>query len=341
LEERKRGMADKIRIGMIGMGGFMNTHCEALGKIPEAHVVAITDTKPKNRANHKARHTHLADANEYEDYRAMLDKEQLDAVVIATPHTTHFEQIMAALDRGLHVLVEKPMVCQIDQGVEVVRKVRETGLVLTIGYHRHTDGTCRYVRRAIAEGAIGKVQMVTAFQCQEWKKGTAGTWRQTPELSGGGQLNDSGSHLIDVLLWMTGLRPETVSAQIDNCGTPVDINSAISVRFANGPIGTISVIGDAPSWWEDISIVGDKGAFHIRQGSGMTQQLGFRDASMVVDAKALGSASVSLDFIRAAKGEGEPVAPAICGLRVIELTEAAWKSAADGGKPVTVSQAEL
>ena len=334
-------MADKIRVGMIGMGGFMNTHSEALGKIADVTVVAITDPEARNRANHKARHAHLADAAEYDDYQAMLAKEKLDAVVIASPHTVHFEQVMACLDKGLHVLVEKPMVCQVDHGVRVVKKVRKTGLVLTIGYHRHTDGTYRYVRREIAAGRIGKVQALSAFQCQEWKKATAGKWRQVPDLSGGGQLNDSGSHLVDIVLWMTGLQAEVVSAQIDNCGTQVDINSAVSVRFTNGAVGTLTVIGDAPAWWEDISIVGDEGAFHIRQGEGITQQVGFRDAQMAVKADRLGSESVSFDFIRAVKGEGEPVAPAECGLRVIELTEAAWKSAAAGGKPVAVPKSKL
>lgn len=334
-------MAGEIRIGMIGMGGFMNVHSEALGKIPEVKVVAVCDPESANRAAHKQRHAHLAAAAEYDDYKAMLRSEKLDAVVIASPHTVHFEQIMASLDKGLHVLVEKPMVCRIDHGVKVVKKVRQTGLVLTIGYHRHTAGMYRYVRREIAAGRIGKIEAVMCFQGQEWKRATAGKWRQVPALSGGGQLNDSGSHLVDVILWMTGLQAEVVSAQIDNCGTPVDINSAVSIRFTSGAVGTITVVGDAPSWWEDISIIGERGAFHIRQGQGLTQQLGYRDAQMTVNADALGSASVALDFIRAVKGEGEPVAPAECGLRVIELTEAAWKSAAQGGKPVRVPKTRI
>jgi len=334
-------MADEIRVGMIGMGGFMNRHSEDLGKVPAARVVAVCDPEAENRAAHKRRHAHLAGAAEYDDYRAMLKAERLDAVVIASPHTVHYEQIMASLNRGLHVLVEKPLVCRTDHGVKVVRKVRQTGLVLTIGYHRHTDGTYRYVRREIAAGRIGKVQAVMCFQAQEWKRATAGQWRQVPELSGGGQLNDSGSHLVDIMLWMTGLEAQAVSAQMDRCGTPVDINSALSVRFTNGAVGTVAVIGDAPSWWEDISILGDAGAFHIRQGAGMTQQLGYREAQMTVDASRLGGGMVSLDFIRAIQGKQEPVAPAECGLRVIELTEAAWKSAARGGKPVAVRRAKL
>ena len=334
-------MAEKIRIGLIGMGGMMHGHVEVLGKYPEVEIVAIVDPAPSNLANHKRAHANLAKATEYSDYRPMLEKEKLTGVVIASPHTAHYEQIMAALDRGLHVCIEKPMCCRIDHAAEVVRKVRQTGKVLTIAYQRHMNGTYRYIRREIAAGKIGKVQAIQCFQTQEWKKLVVGTWRQVPELSGGGQLNDSGSHLVDIVLWMTGLEAETVSAQIDNCGTPVDINSAISVRFTNGAVGTVTVIGDAPSWWEDISIVGDSGAFHIREGAGLTQLLGFRDARLAVKADSLGGKAVMDNFIRAIQGEEPPAAPAECGLRVVELTEAAWKSAAEGGKPVAVPRTKL
>ena len=336
-------MADKIRIGLIGMGGIMHGHVRDLEKIPGVWMAAMADPDAKHRSAYKERYPDLREVPEYDDYRAMFEKEQLTGVVIASPHTVHFEQIMAALDLGIHVLVEKPMACRIDHAHQIAKKVRESGLTLVIGYQRHYGGAYRYIRRAIADGQIGKVQIVTAFQCQAWKKGTAGSWRQVPELSGGGQLNDSGSHLVDVLLWMTGLRAETVSAQIDNCGTPVDINSALSTRFTNGAVGTLTVIGDYPGteFWEDISIIGDAGGFHVRYGQPTVQLLGQNDARLTVDAERLGGGSIAQNFIRCIQGEEEPAAPAECGLRVIELTEAAWKSAADGGKPVTVSQTEL
>jgi predicted dehydrogenase len=323
------------------MGGMMHAHVGAMANYPEVEIVAMMDPVAANMANHKRRHANMARATEYADYKAMLAREKLTGVVIASPHTLHYEQVMACLDRGIHVLCEKPMVCRIDHAAKVVRQVKKTGLVFSLAYQRHTSGVYRYVRREIAAGKIGKVQAILCFQTQEWKKAVAGTWRQVPELSGGGQLNDSGSHLVDILLWMTGLQAKTVSAQIDNCGTPVDINSALSVRFTNGAVGTLTVIGDAPCWWEDISIIGDSGAFHIRNEGGLTQLLGYRDASMKVNADNLGGGSPADNFIRAIQGKEKPAAPAECGLRVIELTEAAWKSGAQGGKPITVPVTKL
>lgn len=336
-------MADEVRIGLIGCGGIMRRHVEDLRDLPEVRIAALADTDPERIAAYKREWPDLGEAAEYDDYMKLLEKGDVTGVVIATPHTMHYDQITAALDRGIHVLTEKPLVCRIDHAAELVRKVRESGLVLVIGYQRHYGGAFRYMRRAIAEGKIGRVQAVLAFQCQGWKVSTAGKWRQVPELSGGGQLNDSGSHLVDVLLWVTGLQAETVSAQIDPCGTPVDINSALSVRFTNGAVGTLTVVGDYPArgMWEDISILGGKGGFHLRQGGALTQILGRDDATLEVDPGRLSGGSISKNFIRSIQGQEEPAASVECGLRVIELTEAAWKSAEQGGAPVTVPRTDL
>jgi len=336
-------MAEEIRIGLVGMGGIMGRHVKDLADVPEANVVALVDPVPANRTRYKAGHAGLADAAEYDDYQAMLDAEDLSGVVIASPHTVHYEQNMAALERGIHVLCEKPMVCRIDHAIDIVRKVRETGLVLGLAYQRHYGGEYRYVRQAIADGRIGKLQTVQCFQCQGWKEGTKGSWRQDPALSGGGQLNDSGSHLVDIMLWMTGLAAETVSAQIDHCGTPVDINSALSIRFTSGAVGTLTVVGDypGPGMYEDISIMGTEGGFHIRQGQLMIQLTGRKGPVLTVDTSRLGGGSMSRNFIRAIQRAEKPAAPAECGLRVIELTEAAWKSAKQNGAPVTVPRTDL
>ncbi len=117
----------------------------------------------------------------------------------------------------------------------------------------------------IQSGQIGKLTFVAALQGQEWLRGTKGTWRQKPELSGGGQLNDSGSHLVDIILWVSDLQPATVFAQIDNRGSKVDILSSLTVQFKDGAIGTISIVGDAPGWWEEITFYGEKGAVYVRR----------------------------------------------------------------------------
>jgi predicted dehydrogenase len=237
-----------VRIGMIGCGGHARWHISNLCKVADARVAALADPNPAQIQRTQAMFPALAKVPAFSDFHAMLAQAELDAVVICTPHTQHVDQVIDAFGRGLHVLVEKPMVTSVEDAHRVLDAHRKApGKVGAIGYQRHTQPEFIRLRQEIASGKWGAVTYLAALQCQEWKRLTKGTWRQDPQLSGGGQLNDSGSHLIDILLWVTGLRPASVSAVIDNLGTPVDINSSLSIRFAGGAMASVAIVGDAPS----------------------------------------------------------------------------------------------
>ncbi len=254
---------------------------------------------------------------------------------IASPHTLHFPQIMDSLDAGLHVLTEKPMVCSVAHARQVIAKAEEAGKILCISYQRHFQGAFRYMREAFQKGDIGELVFMSALQGQRWLQGTAGTWRQDPALSGGGQLNDSGSHLLDIILWVAGQGVSEVFAFVDNRGAAVDINSAISVRFVNGAQGTFSVVGDSRcSWWEDITFWAQDATFFYRNGR-LYEQLG--DQAPVEVTKLPDYSDPDRNFIYGILGKEPIQVPATCGLRVIELTEAAWRSA-ECGAPVKVER---
>ncbi|MBV9848378.1 MAG: Gfo/Idh/MocA family oxidoreductase [Armatimonadetes bacterium] len=324
---------EKIRVGMIGVGGIAQGHVQRLLTLPEVEIVALADASEQSLERTRGRHGEgVAQAQTFADYREMLEKARPDAVVICTPHTQHFQQAADSLDAGAHVLIEKPMVNRVTDAHALLKKIDETKKVVGLAYQRHTDGRFRYIREKIASGEFGPVQFINALQQQGWAKGTKGSWRQDPALSGGGQINDSGSHLLDIILWTTGLAPEKVAAFMDNRGTPVDINSAISVKFTNGAQGTISVVGDAAGWYEDITIWCDRGSFYVRNSSAF--QVQGTDGKMFTPETADMPASTDVDtnFIHAIEGTEEVAAPPTCGLRTIELTEAAWESAGKGGQ---------
>ncbi|MDR3708003.1 MAG: Gfo/Idh/MocA family oxidoreductase [Capsulimonadaceae bacterium] len=327
-----------ITVGMIGVGGIAQGHVERLSAIAGVRIVGLADPSEANIENTVQKHAGLGAVKKYADYEVLLKELRPDAVVICTPHTQHFEQAVNALDAGAHVLLEKPMVCQVDHAQKLLAKIEASGKVFGLAYQRHTDPQFRYIRERIASGEVGAVKFFTALQQQDWKRHTKGKWRQDPALSGGGQLNDSGSHLLDVVLWTTGLAPEAVAAFIDNRGTLVDIDSAVTVRFVGGAVGTLNVHGDAPGWWEDITIWCERGAFYVRQGHPLKIQK--EDGSFEIpDASVLPPATnVNANFIHAIQGKEPIAAPAICGLRTIELTEAAWESGAAGGQLTMVKR---
>ena len=328
-------MAKKFRIGFIAAGGISVGHWHRLQETKKAEIVALNDPNPESL---KRFYKHCPGSEKlptYSDYRDMLKNEQLDAVLVMSPHYVHFEQSMTALKQGLHVLSEKPMVCTIKHAKTLMETAAKAKRVLMISYQRHFDPCFRYMREQIAKGAIGEVQYVQAIQSQEWLRAVKGTWRQKMAESCGGQLNDSGSHLVDIVMWVTGMKVSEVFAKCENFGTEVDINSTLAMKFENGALGSMSVIGNAPCWYEDHTIVGSKGAFYLRQDG----------KDVLVQQDAVGkrikiklpkyTKNPDSNFIDCMLGKDVPQTPPECGLRTIEVTEAAWKSAASG-KPVRV-----
>jgi predicted dehydrogenase len=326
-------MADKVRIGFIGAGGIARHHMRTLAGIPEAQVVALNDPSPDAIAQMVAAFPETAQIPVFADYRDMLAQVPMDAVEILSPHTLHHPQGLDVLRAGKHLLMEKPFACTVREAQDLIAAGQ--GHVLMISYQRHFQGPYLYVREQIQQGALGKLQYVAALQSQGWLRGVRGTWRQQKALSGGGQINDSGSHLIDILLWTTGLAAESVYATMQNYQTEVDIDTALSMRFTNGAQGTLYIIGDSPMWWEEFSVWGSEGALLYRNGDILQRAYGASEMSKVIALP--GDSTPDRNFVDAILGRDTVRVPPECGLRVIELTEAAWRSA-EWGRAVRVSE---
>ncbi|MFN7019363.1 MAG: Gfo/Idh/MocA family protein, partial [Fimbriimonadales bacterium] len=168
----------KVRLGLIGSGGMARHHINVLQGVGDAELIAIAEPSPAQRDATLQRFPHLQGVPFFDDYHDMLEKVELDGVIIVTPHTLHFEQAMAALDKGLHVMIEKPMVCTVEHARILVRRIRETGKVGLIAYQRHYIPVYRYVYEGIRRGEIGEPHFVQALNLQNWMRTTANTWRQ-------------------------------------------------------------------------------------------------------------------------------------------------------------------
>jgi predicted dehydrogenase len=328
----------KVKLGLIGCGGIMGMHVNQLEGVKSAEIAALVDPSKAMMAKFKQRFPKLTDLPTFANYEKMIDAVKLDGVIIASPHTVHAEQILTCLDRGLHVLTEKPMVCSVAEAKAVIRKSQQKKRILMISYQRHFSPAFRGAREIVQSGRIGKLAYIAALQGQEWLKGTKGTWRQKPELSGGGQLNDSASHLLDIILWVSDLQPTNVFARIDNRGSKVDVNSSLTVQFQGGTIGNIAVVGDAPGWWEEVAYYGEKGAVYIRRDRVLLQApnpKGWGATTEDITDKVKYQGNADKNFADSILGKDQPQTPPIWGLRVIQLTEAAWESG-KSGKPVAV-----
>lgn len=324
---------DKVRIGFIGAGGIARSHMRRLAEIAEAEVVAFTEPSVSAMERMVADYPETAQLPVFTDYLDMLDQVEMDAVQIHTPHTLHHRQILDCLASGKHVLTEKPMVCSVAHANEVI--AAQGDRVLMVSYQRHFQGAYLYIRDQIRSGALGELTYVNALQGQNWMHSQRGQWRSDPALSGGGQLNDSGSHLVDILLWTTGLTAQEVYATINNYDLPVDVDSALSIRFTNGARGAVSIVGHSPMWWEEFTVWGTRGALLYRNGAILQRR--FDEEQMVEPSELPGDSTPDRNFVDVILGRDTNRVPAECGLRVIELTEAAWRSS-ELGRPVQVHE---
>lgn len=330
-------MADPIRIAMIGSGGNARHHMNQLVKIQGVQIVGLCDPDPE--AIELARKIDgLAHVPAFADHREMLASVESEGVVISTPHTLHAQQILDSLAAGRHVLCEKPLVCTVTDCRRVIEARDAAGKILMTAYQRHFQAPYRYCREVIQSGKFGKVNFTSCLQSQNWYRGQVPhrTWRSKLAFSGGGQLNDSGSHLLDIMMWMTGEQPDEVFAYINNLDAEVDILTAMSCRTVSGALMSFSVVGHSVNWLEDITIWMEEGTLAIRGGS-VTEWACSQQGRTVPTEEMGRSWSPDLNFIAAIRGEEEIQTPPEEFLKVIQLTEAAWKSGASG-LPVKVER---
>lgn len=335
-------MADSIRTAIVGAGSLGLSLGRQLSDIEGVDVTAVADVN--DEARRRAADGLDADSIEgYDDYGDMLRTESLDAVVVATPHALHYEQVVAAMDRDLHVLCEKPLTTDLDRARDLVRRENDHDRVLMVGYQRHLDPAFVAAREWLADRDPPKV--VTAEITQDWIERFRGTWRTDPDLSGGGQLYDTGSHLLDALLWTTGLTPKAVAADMvfDDDDRRVDRQAVLTVRFAEGTVATVTVSGDAPVIREHLRVWGKDGGVYVdgvdwepREVRVVTPSGEETPPLDGYDAPSKGEA-----FVSAIRNGREPPAGARDALAVTALTEAAYESARNGRTvPVEIESVE-
>ncbi|MGO4109109.1 Gfo/Idh/MocA family protein [Paenibacillus sp. YAF4_2] len=312
-----------IRIGFIGTGGIAGWHAKQLLELPEVQITALADTSESNRLAFVEKFG-LQDATLFSDYEDMLEEGELDAVVICSPHTLHFRQAYDVLDHNLHVLIEKPMTCSSEEAEQLIQKAKQSEKVMQVSYQRHFQPEFLYIRDAIQSGVIGKVTSVTASLFQEWYQLTTDTWRQIPSLSGGGFLMDSGSHIIDVLLWTTGLTPEDVQSRINSHGAPVEIDSFTSIKFEEGAIASLNFVGYAPGWHETFAFCGEEGGIFYDNGTITLRRMG---KETIVPELPEPVTNQDKSFIDAILGRHEVLVPGEFALKVVRLSEMIYQAA--------------
>ena len=234
-------MAKKLKIGIIGTGGIAGAHLNSYKAIEEVEVVAGCDIVPGKSAEFFKRNG-MADAKGFDSKEEMAAAfPDLDGVSVCTYNSTHSECAVFAMEKGWHVLLEKPMSVNLQQTIDILKAEKKSGKILTVGFQPRYDANSRKIKDIISSGALGKLYYIQTGGGR--RRGMPGGTFISKEKAGVGALADIGCYALDFALNSIGYpKPLTVSAvAYDHFGKKehgsafeVDDFSAAFIRLEGG-----------------------------------------------------------------------------------------------------------
>jgi predicted dehydrogenase len=335
----------RTRVGFIGGGVMARVHMNEM--LPRDDTTIASICEPSEQAYARVaelfdQHGRPAPPNE-PDWRRFVETNAgaLDAVIIITPHAFHFEQATACLEAGLDVLLEKPMVMTADEATALIETRDRTGGLLVVAFQGSLSAQVREAARLLRSGELGSILNVNAVVWQNWATLTDGTWRQQPDLSGGGFLFDTGAHMLNTVADLAGEDFTEVAAWLEDDGRPVDIRAVVMARLVSGALVTMNGCGSAiPSCHSDIRVF-TSGAI-LRTGIwGETLEIQRSGGSTLRKVRSVAPVPVWEQFLNVRAGRIANPSPPEVGLRMARLWDAIRESAADGGRVVRIGEAPV
>ena len=265
----------RLRFGLIGCGALGLVHGQRLSAIPGVQIAALSDPSLAAMQHVTNELASTVPLPQFTDYRKMLAETELDAVCISSPNRLHAEQLLAALEHGLHVLCEKPLSLYPIEVTQVIEATRSAARVVAVAYQSRYRRDARILRQALQSGRWGRISSVNIFSSEDWITPNVGTWRHDPARCPGGFFADANGHQLDLLFWVTDLAATDVHATIEQRGTPIPIatwgdarlipqGAPTSSNLQNAPLLNFNFVGDARHWHEEITIHTERADFVMR-----------------------------------------------------------------------------
>ena len=227
-------MEKPLHIAIVGFGAAAQAFMPAIKANPSFQLVAVVEPHPEVQKNALPLGVPV-----FQDISDLKSVPQLDGVYLATPTPLHAQQAIACLEKGWHVLVEKPMACNVSEGIAMVEASRKCNKHLTVGHSHSFDAPIQAMKQIIERGEIGTVAMVNNWCFTDWVYRP----RRLEELDsklGGGVLFRQGAHQIDILRALCHSHVKTVKAKLFNADPKRDTVGAhaIYLDFENGAAAT-------------------------------------------------------------------------------------------------------
>lgn len=332
-------LSPPLRLGVVGCGRvFQRFHLPAIARVPTVELVTASDADPARLRWAESRSPRPALASSLEE---LLAQPGLEALLVLTPPASHAEIAMRALNRGLHVLVEKPMTLDPNEARRMVSAARKAERRLQVGFTRRFREPYRRLRTCLADIDVPKIHAIhfeLAFPTASWN---AETDFLGDDRRGGGVLDDVLSHQVDLICWLLGKAPDRVRAEPGGRAAGGGIRAelrfgdlAARCEAAHGPyVERLSLA------MEDGSVLEASGSWtrrtRTRFPSLRRQRAAFMDRLALVGSRLLRRPNITLvsferqlrDFGRAVRGGISHGATGDEGLRAVEIVRACGESA--------------
>ncbi len=334
------------RVGLIGAGNISATHSQAVGQIEGARVVAVYGPTFE-RASRLAS---TSGATAYDSLDRFFEGQPLDMVAVGTPSGLHAAHGVAAAQRGIHVLVEKPIDISTARADALIAETCRAGVVLGVIFQDRMKPDIRRLHMLVHSGALGRLLLVRA-QVPWWRPPESyrdSRWRGSWSLDGGGALMNQGIHTVDLLWWLCGPvarvygRTATQFHDIEVEDTAVAI-----LDFESGAVGTLEATTCSfPGRPRRIEITGTRGTAildgdHLALGSDDPVPGGPpQNAASPVVTDVSAHRAIFLDFIESLKSGGSPCCNGRDARYSVGLVESIYLSSRNG-MPVEVEKSTI
>jgi predicted dehydrogenase len=342
----------QLGFAIVGCGMIARFHARALADVPGARLVALVSRNP---ANAKA----VADSvgarcDSYPSLAPVLDRRDVDVVVVTTPSGAHLEPAVAAAEAGKHVVVEKPLEITPERCDRIIDACDRRGVKLCTIFPSRFGDANQALKAALDSGRFGRLTLGETT-CKWWRPQSyydEGGWKGTQALDGGGALMNQAIHNVDLLLWMMG--PVThisgFTATLAHERIEVEDTAVACLRFARGALGVIQATTSVhPGLPKTIAVHGDRGTVVIEQDDVLrweltpetaedravkerfAQKVGASGGSSNPAAIShVGHARQLADFVRAVQTGAAPLVDGREGRKAVEVIRAIYESAQTG-----------
>lgn len=211
-EEKAVKASKKLRVGIIGTGWIAEYHAKVYKDMPDVELVAGADLVP-GKAEEFFKKLEIEGVRLYPSHKEMLDSEELDAVSVCTYNATHAECTIYALEKGVNVLLEKPMCVTTEEAVEIMKAEKKSGKIVSVGFQPRFDENMKLIKKIVASGELGDIYYIqTGGGRRRGIPTPFGTSFIEKETAGLGALGDIGCYSLDMVLNAIGYpKPLTVT----------------------------------------------------------------------------------------------------------------------------------